>query len=281
MFSVSIRGVGVLALALVFQATLVNAANAYKVRFGANEELHVIAPTGLVNDGRALSLCYKAYTFFLLAGVYTTDELVLCDGSKHYRRLPPSDKIAQLQNANLLPKPLPTYERPTVDYVIGYGLWVIVPFVAFFTFLSTRREKAGAQANGALLRVTVRRIMARMVGCSTNRDRTINLAAATYLRMFNEPLRQDEFSADFAFVRNEPAAYDGFMGAMGRKLPKPLKLNLLRLATALVMVSGDLQPSEQAAVAHLAHRLNISPKDNEAIALSLRRRGPSTEPMLA
>src|SRR5262245_27418010 len=97
---------------LVFSIMEISAtpARAAKLLFGGDEKLHVIAPSGLTHDGQAVSICYKAYTYFFVAGVYTTDELVLCEGgtSTRYSPMPDSEKLAQLQKAGLLPSPLPS-----------------------------------------------------------------------------------------------------------------------------------------------------------------------------
>jgi hypothetical protein len=261
----------VLLLALLLQVILVAPGEAAKIRFGSRETLHVIAKTNIFNRGEPLSLCYKSYTYYLIAGLYTTDELVLCDVSKdHYLPMPPHDEIEQLQKAKLLPNPLPAYKRPLVDYLIGYSLWICLPFIALLTFFAARREKAQAATDDPLLRDTVRSVMARMIVCSTHSRMTIAIARETYMRMFNEPIPEDALAADVNWVRNEPAAYDGFIGAAGRKFPKPVRLSLLRLAAGLVMVRGELQPDEQAAIDQLAHRLGVSRKDHRTIVEGFR-----------
>jgi len=271
MAAAPLRCIAVLTLVFLLEGLFVNPANAARVRFGAREELHVFAPTKVVAEGKTLSLCYKTYTYFLLAGIYTTDEVVLCDGSKdRYWSLPSNEKIEQFQNANLLPKPIPSYKRPLIDYMFGYSLWILLALMVPLSFAFKRHQKVTAKSNALQFRSTVRCIMARMVDSSANSGRTIAIARELFFTMFQEPLRDDEFVTDLTWVRAQPMAYDGFIGAIGRKYSKPAKVSLLRLAASLVMVEGTLQPSEQAAVVQLAERFGIRPQEYEAIVDGMR-----------
>lgn len=264
----------VIALCLILSGLLVSPASARRYRHGADEALHVIVKTGVVSsDGAALFVCYKAYTYYLLAGLYTTDELVLCEGeSKRYWVLPPATELAGMQKAGLIPDPLPTYTRPVMDYVIGYSFWLILAALLPLSLLLKQRKKSATKLDDTILRSATRRIMARMiVGSHHGIQNGTALAHQIFAKLFNEPMRDEEFGADLEWVRDEPAAYDGFIAAAGRKFNGPTKLGLLRVAAAIVMVDGTLEHHEEEAITQLADRFGVSQSDTRGIVENLRR----------
>lgn len=115
--------------------------------FGNDEEIHRIQDVDVTGqDGEALFLGYKTTTLFIIGGVYITDDGyvygVRDDSTKYIETTP--EEIAKFQEAGLLPKPLPPYELSTMDYVIGYSLWVIVLpiLVIYFAFVFLKKKKA-------------------------------------------------------------------------------------------------------------------------------------------
>lgn len=271
----------VITLCLILSGLLVSPASARRYRHGPDEALHVIVKTGVVSsDGAALFVCYKTYTYYLLAGLYTNDELVLCEGeTKRYWALPPAAELASMQKAGLLPDPLPTYRRPVLDYVIGYSFWLILAALLPLSLLLKRRKKSANKFEDTILRSATRRVMARMiVGSPHSIESSTALARQIFAKLFNEPMREEEFAADLTWVRNEPAAYDGFIAAAGRKFDGPTKLGLLRVAAAIVMVDGTLEHHEEEAISQLANRFGVSQNDTRGLVENLRRQQQQPAP---
>jgi len=123
------------AIAVALTATAVGAATleaqAARFSFGADETLHAYAKTGMTHENKPVDLCYKSTTFNVIAPVHTTDEMVLCDVEKGlYWPIPNGDSLTTLQNAGLMPNPMPSYERPMLDIIMGYFLWIILGTMA-------------------------------------------------------------------------------------------------------------------------------------------------------
>lgn len=256
-------------------------AQAAKFHFGPDESLHVIAETKLLDGSKPLSLCYKTYTYFVVAGVYTTDAYALCEGgsSKRYMPLPDGDELAALQQQGLLPSPLPAYKRPILDYVQGFSLWLLIVVGAGWTYFETRRSKAAAPKKLALLKTTTRRVMARVVSTAAVPDRGAAMAHQIYKRLFGEALADADFAIDMAWVQNEPAAFDGFVGAMGRKFDQKARAVVLRAAAHVAMADGTLEDAEAASLRHLAGKLGFKPKEADALLVGLRQQsaGPGVQ----
>jgi hypothetical protein len=255
-------------------SSLTRTAEAGKYYYGTSEKLHVITKTGLINEGKPISLCYKTSTFFLLAGVYTTDQYVLCEDSSstRYWPLPAGEQLAGLQQQGLLPSPLPPYKRELFDYVIGYSLWLLLAVIALVTYFGAGRSKAEAQKKLDLLKLTARRIMARIISSSAGSpDRGVNVARQVYQALFKEPLQDADFSADMHWVRSEPIAFDGFIGAIGRNLDNKAKVVLLRAAAYVGMADGGMDAGEEEAIRQLGDRLGMKRKEADGFLDSLRR----------
>ncbi len=261
-------GIALLAVLILLPAP----AEAAKLHFGPDEKLHVIAETKILNNGKPVSLCYKAYTFFLIGGVYTTDEYVLCEGgaSTTYWPMPQGDKLAGLQQQGLLPSPLPAYERPAFDYVMGYSLWLLIVVVAVWGYLDGRRSKAAAPKKLALLQTTSRRLMASVAMASAAPDRSAAVARQIYQQIFGEPLTDADFMADWQWVQNAPAAFEGYVGAMGRRFDNSAKAMLLRAASHVAMADGTLESAEATLLHQIAGKLGMKPKEAEAFLQALR-----------
>jgi hypothetical protein len=85
--------------------------------------------------GRDLYLGYRITTKFFIAGVNLTDQgyVLAVKGSEEQEYYALSaEQIKALQAEGGLPKPLPKYVISTLDYAIGYSLWIIVAFMAVF-----------------------------------------------------------------------------------------------------------------------------------------------------
>ena len=122
-----VRSVGLL-LVLAF-ISLAGEAKAW-TPFGTAEDIHPIENVDLKGpDGEALFLGYKTSTVYFLLGVSVHDDgYILGLQSDHTRFLdmPPAETLANFQSQGLLPKPLPPYALGILDYLNGYGLWIVV-----------------------------------------------------------------------------------------------------------------------------------------------------------
>lgn len=243
-------------------------------KFGSSERLHVIAPTELTHEGKRISLCYKASTFFIVAGVYTTDEYVLCEGesSKTYWPMPVGEQLATLQQQGLIPSPLPPYARDTFDYVLGYSLWLLLVLLVPIAYFSRSHSKSEASRNLDALKTAVRRVMARIINSAKGGgEEAVTVALQVYEGFFSEPLPEADFRSDLAWVRDEAAACDGYLGAMGRKLDHEAKALLLRTAALVALADGGLDSSEEEAIRQIAARLAVKPDEIEKFLQALRR----------
>jgi hypothetical protein len=68
----------------------------------------------------------------LLPYSVVNDGLVLRrkDESRSYYKLPPTEEVARLQAAGLLPRPLPKPELSTLDLVVGHSFFVLASVLA-------------------------------------------------------------------------------------------------------------------------------------------------------
>lgn len=120
-------------VAVVALSTSANHADAARYQFGTSESLTAYAKTGMTHELKPVDLCFKSKTISVLAPVYTTDEMVLCDVSKKtYWPVPTGERLSKLQAAGLMPNPLPSYKRPTLDYLAGFSLWFVLAGFGLF-----------------------------------------------------------------------------------------------------------------------------------------------------
>jgi hypothetical protein len=98
--------------------------------FGPDEKLTCIAPVKLKGgNGEELCIGYKTTKFAVFAPAYLKDDgyvLVVENSAKNYYPLPQGTELAEFQSAGMLPKPLPPYTIPTLEYVFGYLLWIAI-----------------------------------------------------------------------------------------------------------------------------------------------------------
>lgn len=140
------------ALAATFLVLAASGARA-DMMFGTQEDIHFIQDVDITSqDNEPLFLGYKTSTRFIVAGVYIKDDGyvfgIRSDHSKYIETSP--DEIAKFQASGLLPNPLPPYKISTMDYVIGYSLWILLPIVILgyvIAWLVRRRRAAAAPAD--------------------------------------------------------------------------------------------------------------------------------------
>jgi hypothetical protein len=118
--------------------------------FGGDEKLHTIVdvPVVIQND-EALMLGFKTTTQnFILPHTIADDGYVLVvkdDRQKFYSLTP--EQISQWQAQGLIPDPLPSYEIPLIDRIIGYALWPTLLLIALVYLIPAwRKRKAAAVA---------------------------------------------------------------------------------------------------------------------------------------
>jgi hypothetical protein len=100
--------------------------------FGTEEKLECIQPLSLKgHEGEPLCLAYKTTTTFFGAGVrFRDDGYVLKVQSRDaYYPLPEEPRLSELQGLGLLPRPLPSYSIPAIEYAFGYSLWIVIAAV--------------------------------------------------------------------------------------------------------------------------------------------------------
>jgi len=184
--------------------------------------------------------------------------------------MPTGVQLSNFQQQGLLPSPLPAYTRDAIDYLIGFSLWLILALLPLGALFDHYRRKAQAPKQLALLKSTARRVMARVASTSAAPERAA-LARQIYQQLFMEPLAEAEFAADMDWVRNEPAACDGFLGSMGRKFNGSTKLLLLRASASVAMANGQLPAGEAEALGHIAGKLGMKPKEVQKYLAALRQ----------
>jgi len=123
--------------------------------FGTDETITCIQHVEIKGPGdESMCLAYKTSKLFIGAGVKLTDEgyvLGVEEKGSNVTKFIKLDaaKIQDLQQQQLLPVPLPKYEIPVAEYLFGYSLWIILPFVALFYWIAAMRKKSRIQARAA------------------------------------------------------------------------------------------------------------------------------------
>ena len=76
--------------------------------------------------------------------------LAVSGDSRKFYRLPDGEKLAALQAAGYLPRPLPEWELDTGDQIFGYSLWLFLSGLAVYLgYLKFRRKPAAALAGSS------------------------------------------------------------------------------------------------------------------------------------
>ena len=136
-----------LAAALVVATLMLGSSTANASMFGKDETVHYLQDINITSQNKeALFLGYKTSTLFVVAGVSITDDGYVfglrSDHSKYIETSP--EEIAIFQKSGLLPDPLPPYKISTFEYLVGYSLWIVLPFIATFYLIAWRRKRKTA-----------------------------------------------------------------------------------------------------------------------------------------
>ena len=132
----------------IMVAALLSVSNAASAAmFGKDETIHFIQDVDITSqDNEPLFLGFKTTTMFILAGVSISDDGYVfglrSDHSKYIDTSP--EELAKFQKSGLLPDPLPAYKISTLDYLIGYSLWIVIPVIAIFYFIGWMRKRNAA-----------------------------------------------------------------------------------------------------------------------------------------
>src|SRR5260370_36185671 len=116
------------------------------LQFGTDDTIDKIQDL----TGTNYTLCYHYHINYFIAGVYLANDgyvltekpdnkkqTLFTDTSTKYLPLT-KEKTNELQQAGLLPKPLPPYSIPTGAYFEGFLLWWILLFTIAVLFVSSR-----------------------------------------------------------------------------------------------------------------------------------------------
>lgn len=117
--------------------------SAQAMLFGRSEKIHKIQP---IDDEYSLS--HKLTIYYFVAGVYLKDDGYVAQErgiSDTYIPLTPA-MIGELQTEGLLPKPLPEYSIPLIDYAAGFSLWLIIAAIGLFVFISSLFERISGKS---------------------------------------------------------------------------------------------------------------------------------------
>jgi hypothetical protein len=129
----------VLAFAVLCLGVTASAAEARGFgRFGEDQKIHEIQPltipASLVAEGvlppewnEGAQLGYMVTTHWFVAGLYMSNDgyVIHQPGSDEYWSLD-DESVAELQELNVLPDPLPAFQAPVADYAFGYSLWLVI-----------------------------------------------------------------------------------------------------------------------------------------------------------
>lgn len=109
---------------------------------GERDNIHKIEDIKLTgNNGESLYLGYMTESYFLIAGVFMKDAgyVIGINGDDDaYYPMPEGEELKQLQAEGLMPKEIPSYKIPLLDYVIGFSLWLILPFILLYMKFSNK-----------------------------------------------------------------------------------------------------------------------------------------------
>lgn len=137
--------------ACLFLATLLSAKPAdAKFYFGDKETINAIQDVSITGPNNTpLVLAYKTTTKFFLLGLWIEDGGYVF-GVKgkmgEYFKFPDDARVKEFQQAGLLPNPLPKYEIPLIEYLLGYSLWIGLLCIGLWIGISNllQRRKAAA-----------------------------------------------------------------------------------------------------------------------------------------
>ena len=125
-------------LSLLIVSFLMNTslyAGGIPIVFGHQENIHKIMDIKLTGEnGKKLFLGYKTHSYFLGAAIYIKDQgyVLGVKDSDFYYPMPKGNDLKKYQKYGMLPKELPQYSIPFIDYIIGYSLWIVLLILAIY-----------------------------------------------------------------------------------------------------------------------------------------------------
>jgi len=108
--------------------------NAFTVWFGVSEQFRDLTPVKLKGpDGQDLILGWKSSRYVLVFGLWARNDGYVLRNERdpsQYFFMPSPSETGRLQQAGILPRPLPPGGMTWFDYAIGYSLWLVIAFSA-------------------------------------------------------------------------------------------------------------------------------------------------------
>lgn len=110
--------------------------------FGKRDNIQMIQDVSLSGpEGEDLYLGYKTSGYFVGAGIYLSDDgyvLGIHGREDMYFPMPSHERVVELQDAGVLPDPLPGYSVSAGEYAFGYSLWIIILGIIGYELLKKR-----------------------------------------------------------------------------------------------------------------------------------------------
>jgi hypothetical protein len=109
------------------------------IYFGTQDSIKEIQPI----TGTNYMLCHKHHSYYFFGGLYLLDDGYVLQEKVVYEKISQAlkpakylpltpEKIIELQQAGVLPNPLPAYSIPISDYISGYSFWGFLMLVAIY-----------------------------------------------------------------------------------------------------------------------------------------------------
>ncbi len=114
------------------------------LKFGVEEKLFDLKATNYYDGDEPLWIKGKTTTYYFIGGVYVRNDgcVLAAKGSKDsYIPLPPRGEIVALQEAEILPTPLPEFKIPPLELFMGFLLWIVFGTMAIYTFIQSKFDK--------------------------------------------------------------------------------------------------------------------------------------------
>ncbi len=127
------------------------------LKFGVEEKLFDLAETKYYDGDEPLWIKGKITTYFFVGGVFVRNDgcVLATKGSKDsYHPLPSRGEIAALQQAEILPNPLPEFRTPPLELFMGFLVWIVFGTSAIYYFIKSkfdRRRKLKAENPDSLV----------------------------------------------------------------------------------------------------------------------------------
>lgn len=114
------------------------------VFFGESDELYVIENGPSITEGReTFHLGHRVYKKWFIFGINVVDEGYVLISANNANRYVPLNAglINDFQEDGSLPKELPSYSIPLMDYLTGYSLWIVLLVLAVLGLKSILSKK--------------------------------------------------------------------------------------------------------------------------------------------